>query len=165
MNAFKPVKYLLALALTFYLAAQVFAQAEYPGDGTPAKVPDQVMQEVVRRVLVQTFKPALKPKTIEILDNGISLSWLPIIRNVKFRLVLSSEKHGDIYFFTKPELSKKTYKIGLAFGDPECSAIGDTWNFRIVIEKITLWKNGGFGMGCSGTMSSGIATGSGQSNH
>lgn len=153
-------KYLLTSALFLCFSGLALAQPEYPGDGTPVKLPDKVMQQVIGRILVKTFKPVSTPKTIDILSNGVKLSWLPRIRNIKFRLVRDGETEGEIYFFTKPEVRNKTYMIGFGFGDPECGATGDSWHFRLVKQKLRLWQSGGFGSGCSGTTGTGSAGGS-----
>lgn len=159
-------KCLLATALFFCLSGLAHAQPEYPGSGAHADIPDAVMQQVVGRILVKAFKPAPEPKTIDILSSGIKRSWLPFIRNIKFRLVSDDGTGKEFYFFTKPEIEHKTYTIGFGFGNPKCDATGDSWSFRLSKQKLTrLWQNGSFGSGCSGSVGRGTASGSGQSNH
>lgn len=154
-------KSLLASALFFCLSGLALAQPEYPGDGARADIPDAVMQQVIGRILVKTFKPAPEPKTIEFLSSGIKRSWLPFIRNIKFRLVSDDRTGREFYFFTKPKIQHKTYTIGFGFGNPKCDATGDSWSFRLSKQKVTrLWKNGGFGSGCSGSMDHGTASSS-----
>ncbi|MEJ7849702.1 MAG: hypothetical protein WKF92_16580 [Pyrinomonadaceae bacterium] len=82
---------------------------------------------------------------------GISEAWLLAISNIEFRL-LSDEQiedgGADVYFFKKPELKGQTYNLGFAFGDPECSYVGDWWRFRIANNRLRLWKAGGMGNVC-----------------
>lgn len=118
-------------------------------------VSDETMRQVVRRILAYRFKPVRKKKVIYLAKKGIETSWLPQIQNIEFRL-LSEEEIEDrdveeIYFFTEPQQSNKTYEIGLAYGDPDCGYVGDTWKFRIIATQVRLWKDGGFGGGCGGS--------------
>ena len=95
--------------------------------------PENVMREVVRRILIYKFKPANNRKVIYLSKEGIEQSWLPLIPNVEFRLLSGEElqdRDGSVYFFSKPELSKQTYAINFAFGNPDCDYLGEGWRFR-----------------------------------
>jgi hypothetical protein len=145
-------KVLLALVLVHSVAFTDFAQSNQDETKTVV-VEEQVMKQVVRRILIWNFKPRNQKKIIYLADKGIQKSWLPEIKGIEFRLLNESEvveKH-KVYFFTELEkrpLSK--YYIGFAFGDPDCEYTGTSWVFRISKEKVKLWQpNGGFGAGCS----------------
>lgn len=114
-------------------------------------VPEQTMEQVVRRVLVWSFKPRNKPTVVYLAEQGIKQSWLPTIKNIEFRLLSIGEiqqKDLKVYFFTEPDLSVIIYNIGFAFGDPTCEYQGENWHFRISKQKIRLWQNGGVGGVC-----------------
>jgi hypothetical protein len=116
-------------------------------------VPEIVMHQVVRRILVYNFKPVNRRKVVYLSKQGINQSWLPAIPNIEFRLLSDEEiedKGTGIYFFTKPELSKRTYDIGFAFGNPDCEYTGETWRFRVAENKVRLWQGGFFGGFCNG---------------
>lgn len=120
-------------------------------------VPENVMQEVVSRILIYQFKPRTQEKIIFISEKGIKQAWLPTIQNVEFQLLTDEEIEDsgkDVYFFTEIKISKRTYEIGLAYGDPDCDYIGNTWNFRFSKSKVRLWRlDGEFGGGCGGGVS------------
>ncbi len=116
-------------------------------------IPENIKQEIVRRILVYKFKPQKRPKVVYLSKEGINQSWFPNVPNIEFRLLSDEEiedRGNGVYFFTEPELIKKTYNIGFAFGEPGCSYIGDGWSFRITNNKLRLWYVGGIGGGCGG---------------
>jgi hypothetical protein len=115
-------------------------------------VPDQAMEQIVRRVLGWYFKPRNQSKVIYLDEQGLQKSWLPTIKNIEFRLLSAEDlqKRGrGVYFFTEPERSGTHYQIGFAFGYPYCKFIGDSWHFRISKQKIGLWQGDGIGGDCS----------------
>lgn len=117
------------------------------------QVPEKVMREVVRRVLIYKFRPPKRQKVVYLAKEGIDQSWLPIIPNVEFGLLSDEEiqdKDGGVYFFSKPEFSKGIYNINFAFGDPDCEYVGESWSFRNSKNSVRLWLGGGIGGGCSG---------------
>jgi hypothetical protein len=145
-------RFLFALILIFSFSLAGFAQTE-ESDETPVVIPEQAMEQVVRRILTWYFKPRSKPKIIYLSEQGLKKSWLPQIKDVEFRLLSETEiaeKEG-VYFFTKIEKRPgNKFYIGFAFGDPGCSYAGDSWNFRISKQKVKLWQpDEGFGGGCS----------------
>ena len=130
-----------------------FTQTE-DSEETPVVVPEQAMEQLVRRVLIWSFKTRNKPTVIYLAEQGIKQSWLPAIKNIEFRLLTIEEiqqKDLKVHFFTKPDLSGNTYNIGFAFGDPTCEYLGENWHFRISKQKVKLWQNGGVGGGCGGS--------------
>jgi hypothetical protein len=141
---------IIILALSFSIAT--FAQSEDSSDETEIKLPDEIMQQVVKRILVYSFKPRKKATTIYLAEEGIKENWLPKIKNINFKLLSKEEiEKKDVYFIKFFGKEKKNYAIGFAFGNPYCSYEGKSrWSFRIVNERVKLWKeNGvGFGGGC-----------------
>ncbi len=143
---------LFALILIYSFSFVGFAQTEDSEETPVAVVPEQAMEQVVRRILVWSFKPKNKPTVIYLAEQRIKQSWLPTIKNIEFRLLSIEEiqqKDLKVHFFTKPDLSRNTYDIGFAFGDPTCEYLGANWHFRISKQKVRLWQNGGVGGGCS----------------
>jgi len=131
-------------------------------------VPEYVMQDVIRRILVYKIKPANRKKVIYLAQSRINRSWLPEIKNIEFRLLTNGEVEDidrGVYFFTKPELENGTYEIGVGFGDPGCEYVGDSWRFRIAKDKVRLWLEGGIGGGCGGGNSFGEFSEPGQLNN
>ena len=138
-------------ALTFGFSIIAFGQTQEFEETPDNIVPEQAMEQVVRRVLVWSFKPRNKPTVIYLAEQRIKQSWLPTIKNIEFQLLSANEiqqKNLEVYFFTKPELSGETYNIGFAFGTLNCDYFGDNWHFRISKQKVMLWQNGGVGGGC-----------------
>jgi hypothetical protein len=150
-------RFLFALILISSFSLAGFAQTEEESDETPSiSIPEQAMEQVVRRILTWYFKPRSKPKIIYLYDEqrqGLKKSWLPQIKGVEFRLLSETEaaERDDVYFFTKIEKRPKNkFYIGFAFGDPSCDYEGESWNFRISKQKVRLWQSDeGFGAGCS----------------
>ncbi len=143
---------LFALVLISGFSIIGFAQTIESEEPPDLVVPEQAMEQVVRRVLVWSFKPRNKPTVIYLAEKGIKQSWLPTIKNIEFRLLSIEEIHQKdlkVHFFTKPDLLGNTYDIGFAFGDPTCEYLGVYWHFRISKQKVRLWQNGGVGGGCS----------------
>ena len=143
-------KFLFALVLISNFSFVGFAQTE-DSEETSVSIPEQATEQVVRRVLIWSFKPRNKLTVVYLAEQRIKQSWLPRIKNIEFRL-LSIEKIQQkdlkVHFFTEPELSGNIYSIGFAFGDPTCEYLGTYWHFRIANQKIRLWQNGGVGGGC-----------------
>ncbi|HMS41797.1 MAG TPA: hypothetical protein PKE69_16315, partial [Pyrinomonadaceae bacterium] len=141
--------FVLLIALVF----SGIAKGQETDESSKIEIPDNIKQEIVRRILVFKFKPLKRQKVIYLASEGINASWLPKIANIEFKL-LSDEEIEDgereVYFFTKSTLEKKTYSIGFAFGITNCSYIGDGWNFRITNNKLRLWYVSGIGGFCSG---------------
>ncbi len=116
-------------------------------------VPEQVMEKVVRRVLVWSFKPRSKPTVIYLAEQGIRKAWLPKIKNIEFRLLSDKEieqKNLKVYFFTKPDYWRNNYNVGFAFGEPHCVFTGTNWRFSFSKQRVKLWQKYGVGGGCGG---------------
>jgi hypothetical protein len=144
-------KLLSALALIYAFSLAGFGQTTQTVEIQVVKVPDQVMKEVVRRILTSYFKPRDQAKTVYLSENGIKQTWLPKIKNIEFRLLTAEEfeKSGkSAYLFTETTLTEDTYSIGFGFGDSPCNLTGDSWYFRFINQKVELQQNGRFARGC-----------------
>jgi hypothetical protein len=134
-------------------AASAFGQTA----DVESKLPETVRREIVRRVLVYSFKPRLKPTKVFLYEKGIKREWLPEIKNIEFNLVPENEleQRGNVYFFLEIYLFKGKYVIGFGFGQPKCNARYDEWAFRVSKQRVKLWKHGrDGGMGCATLYSS-----------
>ncbi|MEP6900182.1 MAG: hypothetical protein ABJA66_00445 [Actinomycetota bacterium] len=147
-------KFLFALMLIFSFSIMSFGQTLESDESSVVNVPEQFMKQVVRRILVWSFKPRSQPKVIFLSKAGIKKSWLPKIKNIEFRLLSDGEykqRNEWIYFFTETEVSEGKYQIGFGLGDYQCNSTGDSWYFRITKQKVRIWQNGSFGSGCGGS--------------
>ena len=137
--------------LIFSFSPAGFGQMTQADESSAVNVPEQAMKQVVQRILVWSFKPRNKRTEIYISDEGIKAVWLPKIKNIEFYLVpeVDLAKRGDLYFFTEPTLSEGIYEIGFGFGEPHCSASGNSWFFRLSKQRVKLWQSDGFGSGCA----------------
>lgn len=132
-----------------------FGQEDVSAGYTAAALPDPVMRQVVRRILVWSFKPRSRPAVIHLSAKGVKEEWLPSIKNIQFKLLSEDEvqRRADqgVYFFRKTSLRKKTktYEIGFGFGDPQCESDGTGWFFRVSGNKVRTWPITGWGFGCS----------------
>lgn len=127
------------------------------GDEGRLTLPDNVMREVVGRILRYQFKPRQKPATIPLSDSQIKRDWLPKIGNITFELIPDeriAEYEKGVFLFEEIEREGVTYSINVGWGDLDCSATGDTWKFRVSGEKVRLWptkRHWGRGCGSSGS--------------
>lgn len=119
----------------------------------PVTLPDAIMQQVVSRILKWSFKPASQPKTILIADRGVKPEWFPAIQNITFQLASENdalkEKNG-VFLIERLQRVKKHFAINVGRGDLDCSASGDTWEFRVDAGIVRLWrpKYSGWWRGC-----------------
>jgi hypothetical protein len=147
------LKFLLTLVLICGFSIIGFAQTLEESKELPyVVVPEQAMEQLVRRVLIWSFKPRNKPTVIYLSAQRIKQSWLPEIKNIEFRLLSFEEiqqKNLKVHFFAEPEFSENIYSVGFAFGSPTCESIGENWCFRISNQKIKLRLCGAVGGGCN----------------
>ena len=153
IKLFMKTKFLPLFLIVLGFSVIVFGQENESHESSTVFIQENAMSEVVRRILVYNFKPRTRKTIISLAQDGINKNWLPQIENIEFSLVSNKEiakRTSGIYFFTKPALSKSTYEIGFAFGDPNCEYEGAIWKFRISKNRVRLWlPNMGFGGGCS----------------
>lgn len=145
----------LLFILLLSLGFAAIVQGQEPKDKEPSQtsISSNVKQEVVNRILIFKFKPSSRQKVIYLAKGDIDSSLLPKIPNIEFRLLSDEEiedRETGVYFFTEPELIKKSYSISFAFGDPHCGYTGGGWSFRITQNRLRLWYVGEVGGGCSG---------------
>lgn len=144
-------RFSLGLVSILFFGTPIFPQDQDPS----IELPDEIMKQVVRRVLIWEFKPVKHRKVIRLFDLGIKREWLPKIKNVNFSLLNSdasaTEAGSDAFFFRPAEKDGKDYIIGFGYGDPNCGAEGKIWPLRIVKgrARIRFNETGGFGSGCS----------------
>ncbi len=145
---------LLAVFWTLLLSAVVFA---HEANDEKVTLPDEVMRQVVGRILTYQFKPRRSPTTIPLAESQVKHEWLPDIQNIAFELV-SDEKVGEyekgVFLFEGIERDGNLYSINVGWGDFDCFAFGDTWRFKLDDKKIRLWLKGGWGRGCGHSGSS-----------
>lgn len=145
------------LILLLLLSTAGFGQTAGDSDtGLPVNIPPQAMEQVVRRVLMWSFKPQKQRKTVHLYDEGIQPAWLPVIKNVDFELV-SFDRLGErprgIYHLSPICVSRGRFVSELAFGDPVSGGtlikVGtSSWAFRVSKQKVMLWQNTRFPYGC-----------------
>jgi len=147
MRKIFPILFLWALLLP------IKAFAQEPAEET-VTLPDAIMQQVVSRILTWNFKPAAQPKTVLVADRGVKPEWFPVIQNITFQLASENDalkaKNG-VFLFEGLQRVKKHFSINVGRGDFECSASGDTWEFRVGDDgNIRLWrpKDSFRGRGC-----------------
>jgi hypothetical protein len=146
------MKLLLLPVLIFTFSSIALGQPDYEEVSESfVNVPEFAMEQIVRRVLVLSFKPNASPKVVYLSNKSIKRSWMPFIKNIDFKLVTDEEarKSEGVYFFTQPRLKQGVREIGLGYGHPDCEATVETWRFRIYKQKVRLWKNGSFDVICS----------------
>ncbi len=146
------IKLLFSLILILSFSIISFAQEVESKELPNVVVPNQAMEQVVRRVLIWSFKPRKQSKIIYLAEQGLEKSWLPSIKNIDFKLLSIEDIHQrkiSVYFFTKPERAGNEFNIGFGFGNADCESSGDGWVFRISKQRIKLWQNGFFSSSCN----------------
>ena len=137
-----------AVALLTIFAIAGFGQDKSDG----VALPDEMMEQVVRTVVQATIKPPKEQQLFYFANEGVRTEWLPEIENVTYVLLDKNEKHRydrEVYFFTQLEEKDKKYQITFAFGDPGCSAHGETWTFSVVDSQVKdLKRKWGWGSAC-----------------
>jgi hypothetical protein len=117
-------------------------------------LPDSIMEQVVRKVVADHVISEKGVTEFFIAERGIRREWLPEMKNITFIIVADSKLGGfekEVHFFKKPRLIEGQYEIDFGFGDPDCSASGDTWQFEIVGDVVKVTRtSGGWGIGFSG---------------
>jgi hypothetical protein len=145
--------YVLIFAFTLL---SITAAGQVSSDEEKVALPDPVMEHVVSRILRWQFKPADRPKSVPISEQGIKREWLPTIQNISFRLASDNDalkaKNG-VFLFEGLQRVGRHYSIKVGWGDFECRGSGDIWEFRVGKgDNVRLWRAGdqGWGRGCSG---------------
>ncbi|MBK9153340.1 MAG: hypothetical protein IPM25_03850 [Chloracidobacterium sp.] len=114
-------------------------------------LPDEVMKQIVQRILRYQFKPRNKPILIPLAESSVKREWLPEIRNVGFTFVPDEQvpdHEKGVFLFEGPERDGDAYAIKVGWGDLDCFADGTWWKFRIVSGTVRLWPIGTWGRGC-----------------
>lgn len=133
----------------------VFSSTSLAQKSETVNLPDEIMQQVVSRIIRWQFKPARKPRTIPIANVRVKREWLPVIENITFDLVpgkRTSDFQNGVFFFEEVTRDGSAYSINAGWGDPECGGLGDTWKFKVSGNRVRLWPTGfGWGSGCGGS--------------
>ncbi len=147
---------ILIAGLFICFATTLFSQEN--AEKEAVKLPDPVMEQVVKRIVTWYFKVPKKSKTIYFAAETIKKEWLPKINNIDFVVLearnpsfYEDEYQRKVYFFHEVERSAKHFTIDFGYGLPNCDADGDTWAFRVSDSRIRLWKQTfvGWKGGCS----------------
>ena len=110
-------------------------------------LPDHIMERVVRQVVISHFRSHRGDRKVFFSDQNIKAEWLPKMRSVEF--VVDKDHEGDVHFFKQPIRVEGGYQIDFGWGDPDCSAMGDTFRIEISGNNVTATEvAGGWGMGC-----------------
>lgn len=111
-------------------------------------LPDYVMSQVVQRIVIEHFKGRRSGEFL-FSEKYIDREWMPKMDKIKFVFVDEADDK-EVHFFKEPTRDGEVYEIDFGWGDPTCSAMGDTWQFRISNSKVRdLTKTStGWGMGC-----------------
>lgn len=142
-------KLLLSLLLVLILSTTGFSQTPKSNEES-AVIPEQVMEHIVRKVLIHYFKPTTRIKAVLLSRDGIKQSWLPKIKGIDFQLVdTQQERHRltNHYKFENPFGDQNS--IGFGYGSGGSGYSGDTWKFRTSKQSVKIWKDRN-GWGSSG---------------
>jgi hypothetical protein len=117
-------------------------------------LPDNVMKQVVSRMVTWYFKPRAKPTTIYFSDSNLKKEWLPEIRGISFVLLNDIEENvrRKGYMIQRADRAGRGYSIGFGYGEVGCpgGGQGDTWYFRVTNSRVRIHRGrGNFGWGCN----------------
>jgi len=133
------------------LNSSLFSQKT--ADEPKATVPEEVMEQVVKRIVTWYFKAPKNPKTIYFAAD-IKKEWLPKIDNIDFVVLekpARSRYNRKVYFFRDIEKRRKGIRISFGYGDDlNCGSTGDYWTCRLEGSRVKLtgpaWRR--WRMGC-----------------
>jgi hypothetical protein len=90
---------LFSLLLILMFSTISFSQASEPNEESDV-IPERVMKQIVRKVLIHYFKPRNQKKIIYLSEDKIQQSWLPKIKGIEFQLFDRYQHRGqDHYIF------------------------------------------------------------------
>jgi len=144
------MKYFVLVMFLLVVSVPVLAQQD---EQRKVDMPDNVMKEVVSRVLTWYFKPRTKSKKIYLSNDLIKQEWLPEIKNIEF--VIEPENTDRLYYLFGP-IERKGNNFDINFGrftgcrENCCYTTGDTWRFRVIGKRVRLFQasSGWGGSGC-----------------
>ena len=113
-------------------------------------LPDDVMKQVVERILRFQFKPRQKSTRIPLSASLLKREWLPEITNIDFTLVPDEQvpdHEKGVFLFEGLGRDGNAYVIKAGWGDPGCFAEGTWWKFNIISVNVRLWPIGKWGRG------------------
>lgn len=135
------LKALFLFLLIFGFSLNGFGQSD---ETEEIVVPEQAMEQVVRRILIWQFKPRKKPTTIYLAAEGIKQAWLPEIKNINFELLSDEEveQAKDHYAFIILGKSENVFSVCFMSGNSGSGYEGYHWEFRILRQRVRLWQSG-----------------------
>lgn len=140
---------LIALLLILVFSTISFSQTSESNEESVV-IPEQVMKQIVRRVLIHYFKPRSQKKVVYLSEEDIQQSWLPKINGIDFQLLNTQHHRGtDHYLFRFDDFFDKN-SFGFAYGASTSGFYGDIWQFRITQQAVKIWRNNNKGFGSSG---------------
>jgi hypothetical protein len=137
---------LISLLLILILSISCFSQTSESNEESDV-IPEQVMKQIVRKVLIHYFKPRSQKRVVYLSKNEIQQSWLPKIKGVKFQLLNPQQDRGT-HHYTFRDFDKHT--IGFGYGYSGSGFNGDIWHFRFSKQTLKIWKSDNEGFGSSG---------------
>ena len=149
---------LLTFLISFLSASMGIGQSLDTSESDPI-LPDNVMEQVVRRVLYSYFKPGDRKRVVLLDSRHVRNSWLPKIRGIEFKLLDSSDPKSYLkyhfefeflWFNESAERSKGKYDIGFGYGCPCAGYEGDTWHLTVKNETLVSLRKSKWGYGSSG---------------
>lgn len=132
---------LLSLLLIMILSTIGFSQISESNEETIV-IPEQVMRQIVRKVLIHYFKPRSQQKLIYLSNELIEQAWLPKIKGIDFKFVDIQQQRYRLtghFKFANPFADK--HSIGFAFGSGGSGYSGDMWHYRVAKQTVKIWKD------------------------
>jgi hypothetical protein len=130
----------ISLLLILILSINCVSQTSESNEESDV-IPEQVMEQIVRKVLIHYFKPRSQKKVIYLSDELIKQSWLPKIKGVDFQLVnfLQLRDKGT-WHHRFNNTWEDEHLIGFGYGSWFSGFSGDMWHFRISKQTAKIWK-------------------------
>lgn len=140
-------RFLSILPLVVMLLASPLMAQDDNDEPQTVSLPDETMERVVRQVVVSHFRSYRGDRKVFFSDQNIKAEWLPKMRSVEF--VVNNDHEGDVHFFNEVMRVEGGYEVQFGWGDPDCSATGDTYRIEINGHDVLVTKvAGGWGSGC-----------------
>jgi len=148
---------LLSLFVILFVSSSIRCQSI-----RPAELTDEVLAQVVKRILRYEIKPGRKPRTVflsgtsflppdetPVLPIPIQPEWLPAIPNIDFK-IYDENDYPDLegYYFWGIEEVNRRFEISVGYGNLGIGGgEGHIWSFRVERGNVRLWlvPNSGFG--------------------
>ncbi len=148
------MKTFLISLLVFFVFAPVINAQDEDDDPETVVLPASVMEKVVQKIIIMHFASQKRSRReVLIAERYIKAEWLPKMRDIKFTIVSDAELDDiekEVHFFNEPTRVDGGYQINFGWGEPDCSATGETWQFEVVGDLVQVERtSGGWASGCS----------------